>query len=192
MSRTSYSFSYQAVSEMEGPRKNLGPGELLSEDEANRLLARAVELDAQHQAAVSVEELQRAACEAGIEPNAFIQALAELRSGALEPLTIGQRFASSLARYRGLAALAAFVSAAGFTPGDAVVPSMFIALGLYGAFEGLTALARYFGKTPPRIPPDLQRAAVPSMENPPERQDPPEARFVLARQNLVAVASSIV
>lgn len=176
---------------MEDQRKDLGQREWLSEDEAHRLLARAVDLDSEHRAAVSVEDLQRAASDAGIDPQAFFQALAELRSGALEPLTIGQLVASRLARYRGAAALASFVAAAGITPGDAVVLSAFFGLSLYGAFEGLTALAGYFGKTPPRIPPELQRVEGSSNEELPERQHPPGVQFVLTRQNLVPVAPSI-
>ena len=174
---------------MVDPREDLG--DWLSEEEAHRLLARAVELDAQHRAAVSIADLERAAVEAGVEPKAFLQALAELRSGALEPLTIGQRFASRLVRYRGPAALAAFVSAAGITPGDAVTVTAFLGFGLYGAFEGLAALAHFFGKTPPRIPPEAPPTQDRSTEGGRERPDPPGVRFVLARQHVSAVPTPL-
>jgi hypothetical protein len=54
----------------------------LSEDTAHRLLARAVELDAQRLEQVSVEELREIAREAGISARAFEDALAELRNRA--------------------------------------------------------------------------------------------------------------
>ena len=135
-------------------------GGLLSEDEARRLLSRAVELDARHRAAVSVEDLEAAAREAGIEPRAFAQALDELRSGALEPVTIGRRVSTKLGRYRGLAALGALVASAGITFGDTVGLTLVLGFGLYGAYEGLVALARYWGETPPRVPPNPDRVAM--------------------------------
>jgi DNA-binding transcriptional ArsR family regulator len=53
--------------------------ELLPEETARRLLARASELEVARGAAVSVGELREAARAAGIAPSAFEQALAELR-----------------------------------------------------------------------------------------------------------------
>ena len=132
----------------------------LAEDEAHRLLARAVELDTKHGAAVSVVDLQHAADEAGIGRAAFDQALDELRSGALEPVTIGQRVSAKFAEYRGPGALVAFVSAAGITPGDALGLTLLLGFGLYGAYEGVIALARLLGTTPPRIPPGPRRDEV--------------------------------
>ena len=55
----------------------------LSEDAAHRLLARAVELDAQRGSRVSVAQLREIAREAGIAPEAFDDALAEFRSTEL-------------------------------------------------------------------------------------------------------------
>jgi hypothetical protein len=52
----------------------------LPEDAAHRLLARAVELDAHRVSQVSVAQLREIAREAGIAPEAFDEALAELRS----------------------------------------------------------------------------------------------------------------
>lgn len=166
-------------SDMENERDGLDQAGWLSEDEVHRLLARAVELDAQYRAAVSVEDLQRAAREAGIESGAFVQALTELRSGALEPITIGQRVSARLARFRRPAALATFVAAAAITPGDLPGLTTLFGMGLYGAFEGLTALARYWGKTPPRLPPDLERVERSVEERDSKKQDPNAARFVL-------------
>ena len=51
----------------------------LSEDAAHRLLARAVELDAHRVSQVSIAQLREIAREAGIAPDAFEDALAELR-----------------------------------------------------------------------------------------------------------------
>jgi len=57
--------------------------ETLSEDVAHRLLARAVELDAQRVDRVSIDELRDIAREVGISPHAFDDALAEVRKAAL-------------------------------------------------------------------------------------------------------------
>jgi hypothetical protein len=168
-------------------REDLERDALLSEDEAHRLLARAVELDARHRASVSVEDLRKAAGEAGIESGAFIQALSELRSGALEPVTIGERISAKLAGYRRPAALAAFVAAAGITPGDAVGLTMLLGFGLHGVFEGVTALTRLLGRTHPRIPPssprhDFEVDRLDHGGHPEERND---MRFVLLARRLV-------
>ncbi|HEX6048473.1 MAG TPA: hypothetical protein VFZ21_04370, partial [Gemmatimonadaceae bacterium] len=57
----------------------------LSEDAAHRLLARAVELDAQHGSRVSVAQLREIAREAGIAPEAFDAALGEYHNRTAEP-----------------------------------------------------------------------------------------------------------
>jgi hypothetical protein len=57
--------------------------ERLSEETAQHLLARASELEAARGAELSVADLREAARQAGIEPGAFEQALAELREREL-------------------------------------------------------------------------------------------------------------
>jgi hypothetical protein len=57
----------------------------LSDDSAAALLARATQLDAARLANTSVAELRRAALDAGIAPEAFEQALSELRAAAAVP-----------------------------------------------------------------------------------------------------------
>jgi hypothetical protein len=54
----------------------------LSEDAAAVLLARATELDAAGAGRVSIAELRQAARDAGIAPEAFEQALSELRAAS--------------------------------------------------------------------------------------------------------------
>ena len=131
----------------------------ISEDEAHRLLARAVELDAENRSAVSVRDLLQAAEEAGIPRMAFQRALVELRAGELEPVTVGQRLSMRLLGFRRAAVVASFVAAAGITPGDSIVLSVGGGLGLYGAYEGAIALARLLGRSAtPRVPPGVGRA----------------------------------
>lgn len=65
---------------MHRPRPD-GDRDALTESAAARLLARASELDAAREAATPVEELRRAATEAGISPGAFDAALAEMQAG---------------------------------------------------------------------------------------------------------------
>jgi hypothetical protein len=55
--------------------------DLLSEDAAHRLLARAVELDAHRAGSLSIEQLRDVACDAGISSRAFEDALVEARAG---------------------------------------------------------------------------------------------------------------
>lgn len=59
--------------------------ERLPEEAARRLLTRASELEAARGAELSVAELRLAAREAGIAPEAFEQALAELREKDVVP-----------------------------------------------------------------------------------------------------------
>ena len=55
--------------------------DLLSEDAAHRLLARAVELDAHRAGSLSIEQLRDVARDAGISSRAFEDALVEARAG---------------------------------------------------------------------------------------------------------------
>ena len=133
----------------------------ISEEEAHRLLARAVELDAEQGAAVSLRELRQAAEEAGIPRDAFEQALVELRAGELEPLTVGRKVSMKLVEFRRAGVVISFVTAAGITPGDSLVLSLVGGLGLYGAYEGAIALARLLGRnSPPRVPPGVGQVGV--------------------------------
>ena len=56
----------------------------LSDDTAEHLLARATQLDSARTSGASIAELRRAAAEAGIAPEAFDQALLEMRGSMPE------------------------------------------------------------------------------------------------------------
>jgi hypothetical protein len=71
---------------------------LLSEDVANRLLARAVALDAAHGSELTVDQLREAAREAGISEQAFDQAVHEWN--AVGRVTVTSRPASARGRLR--------------------------------------------------------------------------------------------
>ena len=166
---------------------NPGREPKLSEKEAHRLLARAVELDAEQETVISLSDLREAAGEAGIARDAFEQALVEFRAGELEPLTVGQQLSMKLAALRRVGAVLSFVSAAAVTPGDSLVWSFVGGLGLYGAYEGAIALARLLGRNaPPRVPPGaagigtLRRRE--RLENLPEDEQGP--RFVVLARRL--------
>jgi hypothetical protein len=66
------------------------PSQGLTEEQAHRLLARAVALDAQRQDAVSLAELRAAAIEAGIDPMAFDRAVTELGPDVWVPASPSQ------------------------------------------------------------------------------------------------------
>src|SRR4051812_17795631 len=55
--------------------------DMVAEDAAHRLLARAVELDAHRSGSLSIDQLRDVARDAGISPRAFEDALAEMRAG---------------------------------------------------------------------------------------------------------------
>lgn len=63
---------------MTEPRDRPEEPKRLPDDEARRLLARATEIESAQSAGLSLAEIREAALEAGIAPNAFEQALAEL------------------------------------------------------------------------------------------------------------------
>ena len=65
--------------------------EVLSDQLAHRILARASELDAAQRAAIDVDRLRAAAVEAGISPSAFDAALDEVQSGGQLPATPSPR-----------------------------------------------------------------------------------------------------
>ena len=72
----------------------------LSESEAQRVLARAAEIDAQGGPSVPLERLRLAALEAGLTPAAFEAALAEVREARIAPLPPANPW-PRLARYAG-------------------------------------------------------------------------------------------
>jgi hypothetical protein len=84
--------------------ESASPSPGLTEEQAHRLLARAVALDAQRRAAVSLVELRAAAIEAGIDPIAFDRAAAELGPdtgvSALPPPLVRSRWASVVANIK--------------------------------------------------------------------------------------------
>lgn len=85
--------------------------ERLPEGAAQRLLARASELQAERDAELSVADLREAAQAAGIAPSAFEQALAELRDHGITvapttaPVPSGRRRLTALWPVAALAAL---------------------------------------------------------------------------------------
>ena len=85
---------------MEPTRRPEGERETLPEHVAQRILARASELDAAQRAAIDVANLRAAAVEAGISPSAFDSALAEVGRGdqmvPTPPRRGGRRIASVL------------------------------------------------------------------------------------------------
>ena len=104
--------------------------EVLSDRTAERLLARASELDAVRKAGATVAELRAAAAEAGIANDVFDAALAELRDEAQMPVPVAPRV-PMLQRQRrwALAVTAAVLMAVGVAgvartvPADAGVPA---------------------------------------------------------------------
>ena len=127
----------------------------ISEEDAHRLLARAAELDARQGASVPIAQLREVAREAGIAPEAFLQALTELEAGALGPKTVGQAVSAWLARYRRPAVLAAWLVSSFITPGDVVFTTAGLALAFYGAYEGCVLLLQWLGRRPRRPAPPL-------------------------------------
>lgn len=113
--------------------------DFVSEDEAHRVLARAVELDARATSDVSVEQLRAVAAEAGIAPEALDRALQELRAGRLPGVhrVTSRRvvFAGQLRRFRRHAALAIAIVVAAVTPGDVFLLNALFALPLYALYE---------------------------------------------------------
>jgi len=80
----------------------------LSEDAAHRLLARAVELDARHGSQLSIAQLREIAREAGIAPEAFDEALTEIRASTED--TVGAK-KPGFVRWKALATNAIAVAA---------------------------------------------------------------------------------
>jgi hypothetical protein len=124
---------------MSTPGDDLHLPDSLSEDEAHRVLARAVELDARTVSDVSVSQLRSVAEEAGIAPEALERALLELRAGRLPGVHSAHSRRSALAeqlrRFRRHAALAIAVGVAATTPGDIFVLNALYALPLFALYE---------------------------------------------------------
>jgi hypothetical protein len=138
----------------------------VSEEDAHRLLARAAELDARGPSSVRLTQLRESARDAGISPEAFAQALADLRTGNLSPKSVGQAVAARLARYRRQAFAVAYLAAAFITPGDVIAQTVTLTLALFGAYEGVMLLARWLGRQPRRPTPFRMTAASESKDNP--------------------------
>lgn len=128
--------------------------EWLSEEEAHRILARAVELDSRDMSDVSLSQLREVAKEAGIGSNALEHALNELRQGASPRVssigahtTVDRRQASHplsfhLSRFRTYAAFFILVTVATITPGDTVVPLLSYSVPLCALYELLIIVVR--------------------------------------------------
>jgi hypothetical protein len=113
----------------------------LSEDEAHRLLARAVELDSRDTADLSLAQLREVANEAGIAPEAFERALQELEAGHSEPAP-RSALSRRMAKSRRLAMLGAVALSAAITPGDLILTTLIFAIPLYGLYEIGIVVAR--------------------------------------------------
>ncbi|MDQ2667663.1 MAG: hypothetical protein M3Z05_16840 [Gemmatimonadota bacterium] len=129
--------------------------ERLSEEDAHRVLARAVELDARESSALSVLQLREIAVEAGISLSALEQALAEQKqhtaAASLSQAKVVEDAVESsqaptlslrLVRYRWYAAGVSYVIAAMITPGDVLVQTVLWAAPFIGAYELAIALLR--------------------------------------------------
>jgi hypothetical protein len=120
-------------------------GEAISEGKAARVLDRAVRLDALRRGTVSVAELREAALEAGISPEAFERALAEVRAGDVGGAMVegSERPGWMKALYRnrtlargGLFLAAALLGFVGNALGEGGLETVFI-----GGLVGVLALA---------------------------------------------------
>ena len=89
--------------------------EILQEQEAARLLARASELDVARESGSAVVDLRAAAVEAGISATAFDAALAELQGDRKDPLPHVRKRPRRRSRTRALAAAFALILAGALT-----------------------------------------------------------------------------
>jgi hypothetical protein len=118
----------------------------LSEIEAHQLLARAAELDARLATSVSADQLWSAAREAGISEEALAQATTELDAGKLVSPARGaaiRAFFGTLSRI-GIAAVLVYALLA--SPKFLLPQLIGLAFAVYGAYDGLGRLVRWFGK----------------------------------------------
>ena len=124
---------------MSTPMNDLPLPDSLSEDEAHRVLARAVELDARAMSDVSISQLRSVAQEAGIAPEALDRALLELRAGRLPgvhgPGSRRSAIAAQLRRFRRYATLIIVIGVAATTPGDIFIQNALYALPLFALYE---------------------------------------------------------
>jgi hypothetical protein len=124
----------------------------LSEEDAHRVLARAVELDARQLSDVSLTQLQEVASEAGIGSAALEQALRELAAGKLER-SLTRPLSERLAHFRRHAASLILIAVAAATPGDLFVPMVVFSLPLIGLYElGIRVARAAERRGPPRAP----------------------------------------
>lgn len=94
--------------------------EVLTDQVAQRILARAAELDAAQKAAVDVANLRAAAVEAGISPSAFDSALVEVRGGEQLPAPPPRRRRARIRML--LLTVPVFILAGAFVVGRLVMP----------------------------------------------------------------------
>ena len=94
--------------------------DVLTDQVAHRILARAAELDAAQKAAVDVANLRAAAVEAGISPSAFDSALDEVQGGQHRPATPPRRRRTRIRML--LLAAPVFMLAGAFVVGRMVMP----------------------------------------------------------------------
>jgi hypothetical protein len=116
----------------------------LSEQEAQRLLARAAELEVAESDGISLRTLRGAALEAGISSTAFDRAANELVADV--PGTVGATLASRLGRSRDVAFLITLSGASLISPGDALTVTLMLTGILYGTYESVIVAARFFGR----------------------------------------------
>jgi hypothetical protein len=128
--------------------------EWMSENDAHRVLARAVELDARDVLDVSLAQLREVAREAGIGESALDRAIQELKSGdlpharsvdAAHPAGADSQsrpLSTRLARFRRHAASLILFGVATATPGDTFVPLMLYSIPLYALYEAVIRFYR--------------------------------------------------
>jgi hypothetical protein len=146
-------------------RRHHSADEFLSEEEAHRVLARAVELDTRAVSDVSVAQLQSIAAEAGIAPDALECAMREFRAGELPGHSRAAsaprpRLSAQLRRFRRHAALASIVAAAAATPGDFLVLSVLTSMPIYALYEICIYLVHKHERGGPSSPVSTNRPDV--------------------------------
>lgn len=119
--------------------------EWITENDAHRVLARAVELDSRDALDVSLAQLRDVAREAGIGATALDRAIHELRAGELPHVgtaASARSLSTQLARFRRHAASVILFGVAMATPGDTFVPLVLYSMPLYVLYEIVIQICR--------------------------------------------------
>ena len=116
----------------------------LTEDDAHRVLARAVELDARATEEISIAQLQQIAEEAGIRAQSLHQALREWRAGGASAARLASKrgLSEQMVRFRRHAIVALMIAGAFLSPADVVITSFVGVLPAMAIYELVLRLAR--------------------------------------------------